>query len=133
MMRQVTSINWRYIGDAIPAFVTLMFIPFSYSAAYGLIAGLMVYTALNGMAYLTELISGGRLVPDDADSREYWTCKLPLVSLLAITNSLAQSNQAAANRGSSRLDMTLQTGSMAIVRTTAHRSRAARPPGAMRG
>ncbi|KAJ8114519.1 hypothetical protein OPT61_g3628 [Boeremia exigua] len=75
MMRQVVSINWRYIGDAIPAFITLMFIPFSYSAAYGLIAGLMVYTTLNGMAYLTELISAGRLVPDDADSREYWTVK----------------------------------------------------------
>lgn len=73
MMRQVTSINWRYIGDAIPAFVTLMFIPFSYSAAYGLIAGLMIYTALNGMAYITELISGGRIVPDDIDSKEYWS------------------------------------------------------------
>ena len=77
MMRQVTSINWRYIGDAIPAFVTLMFIPFSYSAAYGLIAGLMVYTTLNGMAYLTELISGGHIVPDDQDSREYWSRKSP--------------------------------------------------------
>ncbi|KAF2632053.1 hypothetical protein BU25DRAFT_436855 [Macroventuria anomochaeta] len=75
MMRQVANINWRYIGDAIPAFVTLMFIPFSYSAAYGLIAGLMTYTALNGMAYLTELISGGCIVPDDADAREYWSFK----------------------------------------------------------
>ena len=78
MMRQVTSINWRYIGDAIPAFVTLMFIPFSYSAAYGLIAGLMVYTTLNGMTYLTGLISGGHIVPDDQDAREYWSCKSPL-------------------------------------------------------
>lgn len=38
MMRQVSLVNWRYIGDAIPAFVTMMFIPFSYSVAYGLIA-----------------------------------------------------------------------------------------------
>ena len=38
MMRQVTAINWRYIGDAVPAFVTLIFMPFSYSVAYGLIA-----------------------------------------------------------------------------------------------
>ena len=38
MMRQVISINWKYIGDAVPAFVTLVFIPFSYSIAYGLIA-----------------------------------------------------------------------------------------------
>ncbi|KZM24417.1 uncharacterized protein EKO05_0001561 [Ascochyta rabiei] len=75
MMRQVTNINWRYIGDAIPAFVTLMFIPFSYSAAYGLIAGLMMYTTLNGMAYLTELISGGRIIPDDRDAREYWSIR----------------------------------------------------------
>jgi AGZA family xanthine/uracil permease-like MFS transporter len=75
MMRQISSINWSYIGDAIPAFVTVMFIPFGYSAAYGLIAGLMVYTALNGMIYLTKLISCGNIVPDDEDRREYWTSK----------------------------------------------------------
>jgi len=75
MMRQVVSVNWRYIGDAVPAFVTIMFIPFGYSAAYGLIAGLMVYTALNGMVYITELVSGGHIVPDDEDHREYWTIK----------------------------------------------------------
>jgi adenine/guanine/hypoxanthine permease len=38
MMKQIVFVNWRYIGDAVPAFVTLMFMPFSYSAAYGLIA-----------------------------------------------------------------------------------------------
>lgn len=38
MMRGVLSINWNYPGDAIPAFITLMFIPFSYSIAYGIIA-----------------------------------------------------------------------------------------------
>lgn len=76
-MRQVTSINWSYIGDAVPAFVTLMFIPFGYSAAYGLIAGLMVYTALNGLIYLTKLVSAGRIAPDDEDRREYWTSKSP--------------------------------------------------------
>lgn len=73
MMRQVVMINWRYIGDAVPAFVTVMFIPFGYSAAYGLIAGLMVYTVLNGLIYITKLVSRGRVVPDDEDHREYWT------------------------------------------------------------
>jgi AGZA family xanthine/uracil permease-like MFS transporter len=38
MMRQVVAINWKYIGDAVPAFVTMIFMPFSYSIAYGLIA-----------------------------------------------------------------------------------------------
>jgi AGZA family xanthine/uracil permease-like MFS transporter len=80
MMRQISNINWSYIGDAVPAFVTVMFIPFGYSAAYGLIAGLMVYTGLNGMIYITKLISGGRIAPDDEDRREYWTGKYPCPS-----------------------------------------------------
>ncbi|KAH7388704.1 permease family-domain-containing protein [Pyrenochaeta sp. MPI-SDFR-AT-0127] len=75
MMRQIVSINWRYIGDAVPAFVTVMFIPFGYSAAYGLIAGLLVYTALNGLIYITKLVSRGYIVPDDENNREYWTIK----------------------------------------------------------
>ena len=38
MIRQVTHINWLYIGDVLPSFVVMAFIPFSYSVAYGLIA-----------------------------------------------------------------------------------------------
>ena len=75
MARSVTDINWRYPGDALPAFVTLIFMPFSYSIAYGLIAGLMTYAVLNGMTYLTKLVSRGRIVPADEDEREYWTWK----------------------------------------------------------
>ncbi|KAF7930133.1 uncharacterized protein EAE98_001600 [Botrytis deweyae] len=75
MMRQVVSINWSYIGDALPAFVTIVSIPYTYSVAYGLIAGLMTYTALNGSVYLTQKISMGRLAPPDADNAEYWTYK----------------------------------------------------------
>jgi len=75
MMRQVTLINWRYIGDAIPAFVTLLFMPFSYSVAYGLIAGILTYVTLNTMIYLTRLISMGYIVPTDEDHKEYWTWK----------------------------------------------------------
>jgi hypothetical protein len=59
----------------VPAFVTLIFIPFGYSAAYGLIAGLLVYTTLNGMIYITKLLSCGRFVPEDEDHREYWTSR----------------------------------------------------------
>ena len=75
MMRQVNLINWRYIGDAVPAFVTLLFMPFSYSVAYGLIAGIMTYIALNSLLYLTKLLTGGHVVPADEDHREYWTWK----------------------------------------------------------
>ena len=38
MTRQINQINWNYLGDALPSFVLLIFIPFSYSVAYGLIA-----------------------------------------------------------------------------------------------
>ncbi|KAF2657514.1 hypothetical protein K491DRAFT_714361 [Lophiostoma macrostomum CBS 122681] len=75
MMRQIVNVNWRYIGDAVPAFVTVMFIPFGYSAAYGLIAGLMTYTALNGLIWITKFVTRGYIVPDDEDHREYWTIK----------------------------------------------------------
>ncbi|KAF2794902.1 hypothetical protein K505DRAFT_241169 [Melanomma pulvis-pyrius CBS 109.77] len=75
MMRQIINVNWRYIGDAVPAFVTVMFIPFGYSAAYGLIAGLLTYASLNGMIYITKVITRGYVVPDDEDQREYWTIK----------------------------------------------------------
>jgi len=75
MARCIVDINWRYAGDAIPAFVTLIFMPFSYSIAYGLIAGLMTYVALNGVTYVVKLVSFGRVTPADEDSREYWTWK----------------------------------------------------------
>ena len=38
MMRQISAINWGYVGDAVPAFATLICVPFTYSTAYGLIA-----------------------------------------------------------------------------------------------
>jgi hypothetical protein len=39
------------------------------------ISGLFTYTALNGMTYLTRIISRGRIIPEDEDHREYWTYK----------------------------------------------------------
>jgi AGZA family xanthine/uracil permease-like MFS transporter len=75
MMRQVTAVNWAFIGDALPAFVTIVSMPFTYSVAYGLIAGLLTYTVLNGMIYVTKVVSRGRIQPPDADAAEYWTYK----------------------------------------------------------
>lgn len=126
MMRQVASINWRYIGDAIPAFVTLMFIPFSYSAAYGLIAGLLIYAALNLMAYLTQLITCGYLVPDDADAREYWSRKFLILFCGSFdTDNITQSDQVVVTLGLSGLGKKLRTDSKVITRTIALQSRAA--------
>jgi AGZA family xanthine/uracil permease-like MFS transporter len=76
MMRGVLAINWNYPGDAIPAFVTLMFMPFSYSIAYGLIAGIMSYTIINTATWVIAKISSNRILPPDYDNKEYWSRKL---------------------------------------------------------
>ncbi|KAF1365167.1 purine transporter [Lizonia empirigonia] len=73
MMRGMTAINWNYPGDSIPAFVTLMFMPFSYSIAYGLIAGIMCYAILNTCTWALGAVSRGRLLPPDYDDKEYWS------------------------------------------------------------
>ncbi|KAF8942787.1 hypothetical protein BGZ47_006127 [Haplosporangium gracile] len=72
MVKSVRSINWDYVGDAIPAFLTIALMPLSYSIAYGLIAGIGSYAAINGIVYILELISGGRIAPEDKDLREPW-------------------------------------------------------------
>ncbi|KAL8300676.1 hypothetical protein RB593_010151 [Gaeumannomyces tritici] len=73
MIRQVTCVNWSYIGDALPSFVTIALIPFSYSVAYGLIAGIFTYTVLNSLIWLVIFVSRGELEPKDYGRKEYWT------------------------------------------------------------
>ncbi|KLU91430.1 inner membrane protein yieG [Magnaporthiopsis poae ATCC 64411] len=73
MIRQVTCVNWNYISDALPSFVTIALIPFSYSVAYGLIAGIFTYTVLNSLIWLVIFISRGELEPKDYGLKEYWT------------------------------------------------------------
>ena len=78
MLRGVLAINWNYPGDAIPAFVTLIFMPFSFSIAYGLIAGIMCYAIINSITGLLAWISRNRIVPPDHDNKEYWSSKFPV-------------------------------------------------------
>jgi AGZA family xanthine/uracil permease-like MFS transporter len=76
MARACTDINWRYIGDSIPAFLTLAIMPFTYSIAYGLIAGIVTYMILNTGAWIIAKVSGGRIVPHDYEQKDYWTYKV---------------------------------------------------------
>jgi len=73
MMRGVVAINWNYPGVSIPAFITLMFMPFSYSIAYGLVAGIMSYAILNSVTWAIGFVSRGRILPPDYDDKEYWS------------------------------------------------------------
>ena len=43
MMSQVTNIDWNDIGIALPAFLTILFMPFTYSIADGICAGFIAF------------------------------------------------------------------------------------------
>lgn len=76
MTKAAADINWRYMGDAIPAFLTIAIMPFTYSIAYGLIAGILSYTIINTSVWLIEKASGGRLVPADKELKDAWSYKI---------------------------------------------------------
>ncbi|KAJ3758029.1 permease family-domain-containing protein [Lentinula raphanica] len=73
MIRNVREINWDYIGDAVPAFITLIIIPLSYNIAYGLIAGILSYVAINFIPWVIRKLSNERTVPPNYDASEEWT------------------------------------------------------------
>jgi AGZA family xanthine/uracil permease-like MFS transporter len=77
MCKASAQINWNYIGDAIPAFLTIALMPFTYSIAYGLIAGIVSYILINTTVWIIEKASGGRIRPADKEKKEFWTYKLP--------------------------------------------------------
>lgn len=77
MVSAVTEINWRYLGDAVPAFLTICLMPFTYSIADGLIAGICSYMLINTVVWLVKIASGGRIVPPNYEERDGWTWKIP--------------------------------------------------------
>ncbi|CAN1297647.1 Adenine/guanine permease AZG1 [Linum perenne] len=54
MMRSVVEIEWNDMRQAIPAFVTLILMPLTYSIAYGLIGGIGTYVVLNALDWAEE-------------------------------------------------------------------------------
>lgn len=49
MMKSVAEIDWNDMKQAIPAFLTLILMPLTYSIAYGLIGGIGTYIALHAL------------------------------------------------------------------------------------
>ncbi|KAF8928231.1 hypothetical protein BGZ58_009804 [Dissophora ornata] len=70
MTRSVTDINFNYIGDSIPAFLTFVLMPLTYNIAYGLLGGLLAAVVINGTVYIIEKVSKGRWVPPNKDERD---------------------------------------------------------------
>jgi adenine/guanine/hypoxanthine permease len=76
MASAAKDINWKYIGDSFLAFIALAVMPFTYSNAYGLIAGIISYMIINTTVWLIETIYRGRIVPANKEFKEPWTYKL---------------------------------------------------------
>ncbi|RDA88907.1 hypothetical protein CP532_5470 [Ophiocordyceps camponoti-leonardi (nom. inval.)] len=77
MAASVSEINWKYMGDAVPAFLAVAIMPFTYSIANGLIGSICSYAVLNGLVWLIKLLSSGRIVPPNYDDKEPWTWRIP--------------------------------------------------------
>ena len=50
MVRPVTKINWLRLDEAIPAFIAMVLIPFTYSITQGIIWGFLSWTVLQAAA-----------------------------------------------------------------------------------
>ncbi|KAL5522042.1 hypothetical protein ACEPAF_1898 [Sanghuangporus sanghuang] len=72
MIRNVREINWDYVGDSVPAFLTLIMIPLTYNIAYGVIAGIGSYLILNVLPFLIRKATRDRIVPPLYDLGEQW-------------------------------------------------------------
>ncbi|KAF9329312.1 hypothetical protein BG006_007575 [Podila minutissima] len=70
MTKSVTEINFNYIGDSIPAFLTLAMMPLTYNIAYGLLGGLLAAVVINGTVWLVETLSRGRYLAPNKDERD---------------------------------------------------------------
>lgn len=77
MVKAVTEINWKYLGDSIPAFVTIALMPFTYSIADGLIGGICTYIIINTAVWILEKATGGKIVPPNKHEKEPWTWRIP--------------------------------------------------------
>ncbi|KLO07409.1 hypothetical protein SCHPADRAFT_836778 [Schizopora paradoxa] len=75
MIRNVREINWDYVGDSVPAFLTLVMIPLTYNIAYGVIAGVGSYILLNLFPFILRKLTNDRITPPLYDNGEKW--KIP--------------------------------------------------------
>ncbi|KAF9530658.1 xanthine/uracil permease [Crepidotus variabilis] len=72
MIRNVLEVNWNYIGDAVPAFLTILIIPLTYNVAYGVITGIFTYVLLNGIPLIIKTLTRGRVIPFNYHRADEW-------------------------------------------------------------
>lgn len=64
MLQPVTKINWKVRDEAIPAFIAMVVIPFTYSITQGIIWGFLSWTVIKLAAGKPKEVSWPLLVID---------------------------------------------------------------------
>ncbi len=64
MMQPVTRIRWNQLDEAIPCFLALVLIPFSYSITQGIIWGFLSWTVIKLAVGKRDEISVGLWIVD---------------------------------------------------------------------
>ena len=64
MMKPILKINWTKFDDAIPAFIALVLIPFTYSITQGIVWGFLSWTLIKLLLGKTEEISWMLIIID---------------------------------------------------------------------
>ncbi|KAK7340036.1 hypothetical protein VNO77_20728 [Canavalia gladiata] len=67
MMKCVVEINWEDMREAIPAFMTILLMPLTYSIAYGLIGGIATFIVLHAWEWGEELVRKNVIKKDSKD------------------------------------------------------------------
>ena len=50
MLSSVADIDWRDVGESVPAFIAIAWMPFTYSISDGIMFGIIAYTVINVFA-----------------------------------------------------------------------------------
>ena len=64
LMKPITKINWGRLDDALPAFLALVLIPFSYSITQGIIWGFLTWTVVKLAVGQSREVPVGLLIVD---------------------------------------------------------------------
>ncbi|KAL6774528.1 XUV2 [Auxenochlorella protothecoides x Auxenochlorella symbiontica] len=92
MVINIVKIDWANIQEAVPAFLTFIVMPLTYSIAYGVIAGIMSWIIINGSVAAWNYVSlkiWGR--PDHVEEGSSWKMVRQMTFTLNADRSLQES------------------------------------------
>ena len=62
MMGSIRNVDWNDFKTSVPAFLTLVFMPFTYNISYGIAFGMISYIVINGFCGNLKKIKVGTWV-----------------------------------------------------------------------